>query len=60
MVGGRRHLAGGRGKAEMRAPGAPWSPAGWERVKPSPWPACSLRPPSEQCMLWLREPALFV
>lgn len=38
----------------------PWSPAGRERVKPTPWPACSLRPPSKRCMLWLREPALSV
>lgn len=29
----------------------PWSPAGRERVKPTPWPACSLRPPRAVCAL---------
>ena len=44
LAEGRGHLAGGRAMAEMSVLGTPWSPAGRERVKPTPWPACLLRP----------------
>ena len=59
MVEGRRHLVGGRGKAEMRVPGILGALPGGKGLSPPPGqPAHS--GPQEQCVLWLREPALSV
>ena len=59
MVEGRRHLVGGRGKAEMRVPGILGALPGGKGLSPPPGqPAYS--GPREQCVLWLREPALSV